>query len=1030
MFLKRLPLLFYLFFVVQQASAQHNTPYFNHLSNVKGGLADNINGFFFEDSKGFMWISSIKGLNRFDGKKIQTFTNDNLKDSTSFTSYSIEGIAESADGNIWFGAHSGLFTYIRATNRFQKHTLVEGATEHYLIHKDPDGKLWVRVGQVRNGALWTFETQDNPEKGTKKGDKKCVMPIFREVRIFTETDSKGYATDFWGYVKSDLTHYKVKDIHNGKNTVDNYWVNTKNTSDSISHIRGICKTDAQVYWLATDKGLVRFERSGKLKIYNNFKNSTLGIINSVTKLNAHTLLLATQNEGILLFDINTERFVEQYAQDNVYTEGGVNTNTFNDIYIDKNENVWVSSWFNGVYYTNFKKAIIPTYKLNIDNKNQDIRCAAENADGTIWLGTGIGLLLVDKNWQPIKKYVAKSNQKYSLSNNIIYGLDIDKNGNLWVSTSNSVQFFDRKTEQFYAIDNVPKNLKIRNVLVSNDGQVLSNTNQNILKLSVANKVIKAEKLNDIVVGKLWQSKINYFLGTGDKKIIVFDESFRKKTELPFDADISSFVDDPNAKRIWICNDKKLRYISTNDWQIYELDNSPAVNFTLGFDAQGFLWSGTSLGLSRYDTVSKQWYHFSKNEGTASIGFFHLNLKASDACLYLGGINGVCKIMPNMPNPYVVKPKATLTDIWINENPYKDPINLANLDNLKLDYDSNTVTFYFTGIDFSDFEHNSLSFQLEGYDPNPVKVANTEGVARYVKLPPGSYVFRVKAYDALGREASVLTYRLTIKTPWYMSYWFYGFIVASIAGIVYMMYRQRLNRIKAKAALDNKIAKMEMRTLIAKMNPHFIFNALGSIKDFVLTHKPDDAADFLDDFSRLMRTILEQTSKETIEIAREKALLTTYLQLESLRFNNSFDFYFDIDDAIDDEDTMLPTMVLQPLIENAIIHGVTKMTERRGKIWIRFELENADDEENMYLIVKVEDNGRGRRQKTEAQLKTHKSMATDITLDRLEILNFDKPRKTEFVIYDKRMLAEKALEEGKILTEDEKNGTLVVFRFPI
>jgi tetratricopeptide (TPR) repeat protein len=231
------------------------------------------------------------------------------------------------------------------------------------------------------------------------------------------------------------------------------------------------------------------------------------------------------------------------------------------------------------------------------------------------------------------------------------------------------------------------------------------------------------------------------------------------------------------------------------------------------------------------------------------------------------------------------------------------------------------------------------------------------------------------------------------------------------GIAFLIY----NRIQLKKnlTLQKELAEYEQKALHLQMNPHFVFNCLGSISSFIVQNGTDSAIKYLSKFSKLMRLTLEYSKESLIPIDKEIESLQNYLELEQLRFNNKFTFSIFKSDAIED-DMAIPPLLLQPFVENAIIHGVIPKKEI-GSIAVRFILEKDS------LLCTVEDNGIGfNESKSQKQhsVVAHKSMALDITKKRLEMIESTTKQKTEFII-----------EEVKN-NNGETQGTKVTLHLPI
>jgi LytS/YehU family sensor histidine kinase len=203
-------------------------------------------------------------------------------------------------------------------------------------------------------------------------------------------------------------------------------------------------------------------------------------------------------------------------------------------------------------------------------------------------------------------------------------------------------------------------------------------------------------------------------------------------------------------------------------------------------------------------------------------------------------------------------------------------------------------------------------------------------------------------------------------------------------------------------------------LRSQMNPHFIFNSLSIVQNFIVKHNDAKASIYLSRFSELVRSILNNSSQEQITLEEELATIGNYLALQKVRFSDQFDYELEVDETLDPESTFVPPMLTQPFIENAIEHGIRNLGSK-GKIDIRFI--RRDDK----ILLEIEDNGIG-REKAEELLrqrdKTHKSMATAITLERIVVLNRKLKRKISLEIVDMKD------------DHGEAKGTRVVFGVPL
>jgi len=207
--------------------------------------------------------------------------------------------------------------------------------------------------------------------------------------------------------------------------------------------------------------------------------------------------------------------------------------------------------------------------------------------------------------------------------------------------------------------------------------------------------------------------------------------------------------------------------------------------------------------------------------------------------------------------------------------------------------------------------------------------------------------------------------------------------------VYSLYRYRIGQIRKKQRLkseyEKKLANVEMSALLAQMNPHFLFNSLNSIDSYIIRNESKKASEYLNNFARLMRLILQNSRSNYISLKDELEALDLYLQMESLRFKNKFSYSINVDENIDSAATVIPPMLIQPYVENAIWHGLMhKSNGEEGKVEI--QLTKKDDN----LLCVVNDNGIGRKKAAELKAQKHtnhkRSMGMQITQDRIEIIN--------------------------------------------
>ncbi len=226
----------------------------------------------------------------------------------------------------------------------------------------------------------------------------------------------------------------------------------------------------------------------------------------------------------------------------------------------------------------------------------------------------------------------------------------------------------------------------------------------------------------------------------------------------------------------------------------------------------------------------------------------------------------------------------------------------------------------------------------------------------------------------------------------------GIIVILVVLLAFVFIRQNKLRNEQQNLL------LQQKLFRSQMNPHFIFNSLTSIQNFILEEDSDRASKYLSRFSKLIRNILESSVEEYVRLQEEISTIENYLELQKIRFQNKFDYTIDVDKAIHPENMLIPPMLAQPFIENSIEHGI-KHKKSKGNIYIRFVLKNSS------IFFEVEDDGIGREKAKEIlyqQNKEHKSLATAITMERIRVLNRKLKQKIRLHIQDVKDSANKPL----------------------
>ncbi len=336
------------------------------------------------------------------------------------------------------------------------------------------------------------------------------------------------------------------------------------------------------------------------------------------------------------------------------------------------------------------------------------------------------------------------------------------------------------------------------------------------------------------------------------------------------------------------------------------------------------------------------------------------------------------------------------------------------DDVHLPYSEARIRFTFKPITFIGIPTESFKYRLEGGDGKWHYTDNNS--VEYGFLKPGKYKFTVVSVDDSGHESiKTADFSFSVLSPFYLKTWFIVlviigiFVLLSLAGILLIRYSRK----KEKIRNDNevKLADLELKALRSQMNPHFIFNSLNAVQGLILRNDSDGALTFMGKFSRLVRGVLENSEKPLIPLTEEVAGLNLYLQLEQLKYDHIFNYSIVIDEEIIPNQIFLPSMLIQPLVENAIQHGVVA-SDRKGNIKVTFKLESES-----ILLVVVEDNGVGFSSKKQKRAEERISLGMRVTNERLKLL-------------EKRMLKRKESSSEISVNSVLGGGTAVYLKIPI
>lgn len=1002
----RIPSLAIALFIVQTACSQQGA----HLFHRMNGLTSQTdNNYIYQDKKGFIWVSSIDGLNRFDGGSVRTYYSD-PGDSTSLADDNIHSnFFEDEMGNLWFSSNTAIHKYDRRLDQFTKYgtssAIAGRPNEYQVLFRDAHAReLWVR----NKNELFVVDEQ-TPDKMVEIGafnlHFKCriyQLPGRKEIFLVVPTP-----TTVRVYV---IEHRKL---------VQQFELFKDETDKKVSVYSTFCTPDGRL-WVGTNHGLVLFEsiQESTSPIYCESKMHGRNVIDIdyIEPVDRQYLLLSAKNTGIFLFDINQRAPVAEVLQ---LVEGRprpINTEV-ECLYLDRDQTLWIGLVGKGVLFTNFRKK-----KFNAILQGAvsgPVISVSGSPDGTIWYATSQELLFRKRGSSQFEKINNPAIGR-------IYRILHDPEGNLWVCSSSGLLVRQAGQKQFKKLEpDAPAHtfpgftyiaaLADSTLLASSQFfglQKITRQGNHSFQLSPFSDTLGTDGVFTVIAqneaGRLFickhNAQIHILSPTGNE--------WKLDTSITFLPMVTGLIADQGGHAMWVASDAGLFRIQTSHHLTYELvkvQDFPIRSLKgIVQDERGVLWTSSTDGLATYDPGDGSMHRFGLSDGLQDLEFsFWSVYKGERGQLFFGGINGINYFDPSAIIPFDIAARPVITQILVNDEiPSEEMLtdnalrSVSEIRSLKLPFKKNKLSFRFAALEYSDPGSNRYRYQLVGLDKGFID-NGTEAFVSYASIPPGNYTLRVEASNSDGYwsgEAAELG--ITILPPLYQTWWFRILLIFLLSFVLYHWYRYRIRIIQRREAFKRKeaeykqlVAETETAVLRLQMNPHFIFNSMNSINSFILNKNIQAAHDYLHSFSKLMRNVLERSEEYFTTVAEEIEWLDLYLKTEAMRMGKKLRYRFEVSSQLDPDETILPTMILQPFVENAIWHGISPK-KGPGRILIRFE--RTTD----YLLCEVEDDGVGRNFSSNTDSRPQRtSRALQITRRRLELLSETQPNKPHFQVID-------------------------------
>ncbi len=940
---------------------QHTATFLVHDPENARSVADNDLSDLYRDSRGWLWMTTYtKGLScyRPDLPAAEAFTNFSFFEERGnvIPIHALNSVIEDDAGNIWFGGQeTDLLRMDGKTRTISRVKLTaESPVTVFNFFKDGEGMLWIGT---RHHGFFKFDPQTGKASQFNRHPGTAPWEIENGGQVYLETGGMHWLN----YYDSGFSRL---DVRTGKWNMDLLALG-RNTRFYDNNILCAAMRKDGTIWAGHDRN------------------------------------------GLYVYDTHTGRH-DRIGWASI-TPADTTSDAISAIYVDSVDNVWIGTKRKGlIRYSNYQNRFHTRYPVETSAKILQLIAA----DGYWWYLTETGLgkynpeRAVTEALLPLAglwvSQVARINgQNYiSTYDQGVWTLGEGQRPMPLPISGSTYGFREADCNAVLAdtIGGVP-HLWIG---AWNAGLYLYNQlTHRLVRYDTTNGLPDRKVVNLAKDGKgnIWIGMDGYgLLRTTGKEPV----SFQQYTHNP---------KDPNS----IPSNYIRAFSKAADGQVWmlsgyqgvtEIHNTAGIAFAnmpdrnpmvwqsrhhLKQDANGNFWIYTDDGTVLFDVKTRQHIQLLPGMGIMPAGEPEVTTFAptDDGRIILATAGGF--IVGNASDAIrrpALQP-AVISKLQVNDEDYS---HLLKAGDINLRDDQNFLTFSLAAPGYENIERVRFSYQLQGIDPTWRTTAYGRSDVSYTDVRGGDYTLVVRVGDELGNWAdNIAQLPFRIQTPYWQSRWFYATIVGGIFLLTYAFFRYRLNQsrkingmqlafnsklqeqlarqseeiqrqlimleVEQKERLESqyrrRISESELKAIRAQMNPHFIFNVLNSIESYILDQNAKTASQLVQKFARLSRLVLENSTYSYVSVDREWTALKLYVELEAIRFNQEFDYVFSTGNDFDMKDILIPPMLVQPLVENAIHHGIRQNLGYRGKLEVMVRRM-----ENSYVCFTIIDNGVG------------------------------------------------------------------------
>jgi len=849
-----------LFFLIILAGQVYSQQYNFANYSINEGLSQSVVNCLFQDSKGYIWIGTQNGLNRFNGKSFDVY-NYNPMDTNSISNNWIYAIAEDHNGNLWVGTKGGLNKYITNKNKFQQINYETGF-EHdvtkyiYDVVCLSNGSIIINTPPVisvynqEDGSFSHFQTKLEYDRAVN--DVK--IPVIE---------------DFDGNIWIGSTGGLAMFSSNSKQFSYFPFFNRNGNEVETVSITALFKDKKNILWVGTTSGLFSYNESLKCFEESGFtagSNKTYPFENtcvrSILEDKYGNLFIGTMENGLYVLALNSSKpaIIQNYTSEN----SGIVYNIIQSLLIDSSENLWVGT-LSGMSKIDLKRKKFALYrKSNLPNSTDllgnVVASLYKDDEGILWVGNwGQGLNKINRATGDVEHFSTRQSGNHKIPNDFIHVIFKDEWQNIWLGTRDGILVLDKPANKFIPwgeFFNNPAlptfyNTRIYMIIRDRSSNYWVGTQKGLYKINLENSTVEIfqKELND--EGHQVSANLIYcLLEDSDGLIWIATVSgldmynpetkelrhYKKEVNSLSDDLIISLCEDNNG-RIWIGTGTYLNIYNKKDsaftWYGQEKGLPNNHIYEIIKDKNNNIWIATGKGLCKFDEKQETFHTFLLEGGLQSLEF---NLRAAYLCedgeMLMGGMNGFNSFYPDSisNNPFI--PNMVFTSFYSTKGTSREYVNLAESKKVVLKYNISSFTIEFAALEYTNPERNSYMYQMKGISDEWLEIGNRRFVP-FSGLQPGEYTFQVKGSnnDGLWNEKPI-SIDITILPPWWRSIYAYvAYFVLIVLAIVVFIKRRERKFIHDKKILEQKVHE---RTIQIEEQNRLIVSKNEELKELVST----------------------------------------------------------------------------------------------------------------------------------------------------------------------------------------------------